>query len=240
MRNNRKTALFSLLVILLILFLPTIKSQNSPYWQVGIGLGELLFDGSFKPSITFGYHFNEKLYAGVIYQFKDKIHRNEKSINARSTGLDGLESSSETVAQRFLIHLGYTPIKNGPYISTGFVFNGTDTETMKFGNMDREIGDKTYNGSIEIEQTRPAGWGFAMGLGYQYHFKNGFSTGFEWTPAWFQYATPQYQFAGSSNISESSQALLQNKMDEAFKQSVTNMYKVFHIGISYRFQTLKQ
>lgn len=216
------------------------KSQDtSPmtnYWQVGFGLGELPTGGSFKPSITLGYHFNEKFYAGIIYQFKDEISRNSASINAKSTELDGLLSASESVAQRFLLQVRYTPIKNGPYLSGGFVFNGKDAETMQFDSRQRLISAEAYDGNIVIEQTRPPGWGWALGLGYQYDFDNGFSAGFEWTPAWGQYPTPSYVFGGSSYLSTSTEEQIQKKMNDKFTESVTNMYKVFHIGLAYRFQ----
>ena len=205
------------------------------YWQIGIGLGELPTGGSFKPSITFGYHFNDKLYAGIIYQFKDEISRDEASFNAKSTGLNGLLGSNETVAQRFLLQMRYTPVRHGPYISTGFVFNGKDTETMQFANGHRTIAGEDFQGTVQIQQTRPSGWGFALGLGYQYDFKNGLSAGFEWTPAWFQYPTPSYTFDGSAALSKNAQNHLKRKMDEGFESSVTNMYKVFHIGVAYRF-----
>ena len=210
------------------------RLQN--YWQIGFGLGELPMDGSFKPSITVGYFFTEKVYAGVIYQFQDEIFRNQSSFNAKSTDLDGLISSSEEVAQRFMLQVRYTPIKNGPYLSGGFVFNGKDTETMIFDDRPREISEEPVSGTIEIQQTRPAGWGVALGLGYQYNFKNGFSAGLEWTPAWMQYPEPSYVFGGTADLSESAQVELEQKMDDGFKSSVTNMYKVFHIGVAYRFQ----
>lgn len=206
------------------------------FWQVGLGLGELPVGGSFKPSITIGYHFNDKVYAGIIYQFKDEINRDGSSFNAKSSELEGLTSSSEEVAQRFLFQVRYTPIKNGPYLSGGFVFNGKDTESMIFHEQNRDIDGQPVSGTIEIQQTRPAGWGIALGLGYQYNFKNGFSTGFEWTPAWGQYPKPSYKFGGTANLSDNAQNALKKKMDEGFKSSVTNMYKVFHIGVAYRFQ----
>ena len=211
-------------------------TYNNGYWQIGIGLGEIPMDGSFKPSITFGYHFNEKVYTGLIYQFKDQIQRNESSINARSAGLEGLVSASENVAQRFMLQIRYTPIKNGPYVSGGIVYNGQDNETMKFKKMTRTLSGEVHSGDIIIQQTRPAGWGLALGLGYQYNFKNGFSTGFEWTPAWGQYPTPSYSFAGSPELSPVAKKELAHKMNEGFKSSVTNMYKVFHFGIAYRFR----
>lgn len=177
------------------------KSQLGKYWQIGLGLGELPFGSSFKPSITIGYYFNEKVYAGFIYQFKDEISRNNSSFNSKPTELSGLVSSSETAAKRLLLQLRYTPFKNGPYVSCGFVFNGKDTETMQFDERLRQIASEKYNGGIGINQTRPSGWGLALGLGYQYNFKNGLSTGFEWTPAWGQYPNPSYKFSGSSMLS---------------------------------------
>ena len=206
------------------------------HWQIGFGLGELPTGGSFKPSITVGYHFNDKIYTGVIYQFQDQISRGNSSFNAKSSDLEGLVSSTEDVSQRFLFHLRYTPIKKGPYLSGGFVFNGKDTETMTFVDQLREIAGEPVSGSIEIQQTRPAGWGLALGLGYQFNFNNGFSAGFEWTPAWMQYPKPSYEFGGTANLSESLVDRLKQKMDDGFKSSVTNMYKVFHIGVAYIFQ----
>lgn len=208
----------------------------SNYWQVGFGLGELPTGGSFKPSITVGYFFSKKVYMGFIYQFRDHISRDHSSINAKSTDLDGLLDASETVAQRFLFQVRYTPFKNGPYLSGGFVFNGQDTETMQFDGRDRQVNGSQTSGTIEIQQTRPAGWGIAAGVGYQYHFNNGFTAGFEWTPAWGQYPDPIYKFGGDAQLSDSSQQYIRQKMDDSFKSSVTNMYKVFHIGLAYRFK----
>ena len=227
------------LIGIIISFSCALSAQESPvlqaYWQIGIGLGELPVGGSFKPSITIGYQFNDKLYMGVIYQFRDQISRNESSFNAQSTGLEGLKSSSEEVAQRFLLHLRYTPVKKGPYLSGGLVFNGEDSESMWFDGRNRIIDGQEYNGDIQVIQTRPAGWGLALGLGYQYNFRNGFSAGFEWTPAWFQYPVPTYSFSGSANLSSDSEQNIREDMTKGFNSSVTNMYKVFHIGVAYRF-----
>lgn len=231
------------IIFITVLFLchtHALLSQNentllTHYWQIGIGLGEIPTGGSMKPSITIGYHFNEKLYAGVIYQFKDQISRGRNSFNAQSSQLEGLNSSTEDVSQRFLLHARYTPFKNGPYLSGGLVFNGKDSETMVFDERSRLIAGESFSGTIQIQQTRPAGWGLAMGLGYQYNFKNGISAGFEWTPAWGQYPDPTYVFSGTSNLSEFAREDLTEKMNDGFKSSVTNLYKVFHFGMSYRF-----
>lgn len=231
----------NVLLIFLILasFVAQSQEMNSPvkqYWQIGVGLGELPMGGSFKPSITFGYHVNEKLYAGIVYQFKDKISRNSSSFNAKSAELSGLQTSSETVSQRFLVQVRYQPLKCGPYLSGGFVFNGEDSEDMIFDDRIREIAGEEFLGDIHIQQTRPGGWGLALGLGYQYDFKNGISAGFEWTPAWGQYPAPNYMIGGSADLSAVATDELQNKMDTGFRNSVTNMYKVFHVGVAYRFQ----
>ncbi len=203
-------------------------------WQVGLGLGELPIGSSFKPSVTFGYHITDKLYAGVIFQFPDKINRNGTSFNARSTNLEGLVNSGETVAQRFMLQCRYTPIQFGPYLSAGLVFNGRDTELMNFDNRTRIIGGQVHDGSLSITQTRPAGWGFACGIGYQYNFSNGFSVNAEWTPAWMQYPVPTYTISSSTELPKSAINNIKKNMDNGFKSSPTNMYKVFHVGFSYR------
>ncbi|MCB0807073.1 MAG: hypothetical protein KDC05_14845 [Bacteroidales bacterium] len=231
-----KTLTLSTLIVVTFILSYELQSQTTPLsgWQIGIGLGELPMDGSFKPSITFGYHFNEKIYTGIVYQFRDKINRGASSFNAKSTEMEGLISSSETVAQRFMLQFRYTPVKHAPYISTGFVFNGKDTETMHFDAQKRSLGGDLYKGDIVIQQTRPAGWGLALGIGYQYNFKNGISANAEWTPAWFQFPDPAYSFGGSAELTKKAEAELKSRMDKGFKSSVTNYYKIFHIGVAYR------
>ncbi|MFY9243661.1 MAG: hypothetical protein WAO74_11600 [Polaribacter sp.] len=228
-------------LLIILVSINSIKSQNNmaikdKYWQVGIGLGEIPMKNSFKPSFTIGYHFNANLYAGIIYQFKDKISRNNSSFNVASSELEGLVRSSENVGNRFMFQLRITPLKYLPYISTGFVFNGQDKELMHFGTMNRIINNENYSGDISIEQERLKGWGFALGLGYQYDFKNRFSLNFEWTPAWFQgYPKVKYKFSGTSNLSNEAKENIKQKMDEGFSSTITNYYKVFHFGLAYRF-----
>ncbi|MCB9290964.1 MAG: hypothetical protein H6560_26910 [Lewinellaceae bacterium] len=212
-------------------------NPTNRYWQVGVGLGELPVGGSFKPSLAFGYHFNDKLYAGVIYQFRDQISRNGSSFNAKATGLDGLVSAREEVARRWLLQMRYTPFRNAPYLSAGYVYNGKDREAMTYDVRSRAIDGETYEGSVNIRQSRPAGGGLALGIGYQYNFRNGLAINAEWTPAWFRgYPQPKYSFSGTAALPPDTKAALQERMDEAFKSSVTNLYKVFHFGLSYRFR----
>ncbi|MCB0791689.1 MAG: hypothetical protein H6595_13140 [Flavobacteriales bacterium] len=204
-------------------------------WQVGIGLGELPMDGSFKPSFTFGYHFNEHLYAGAIYQLRDAIERGGSSFNADAAGLSGAVRTHEDVAERFLLQVRYTPVFRGPYLSAGLVYNGQDSETMRFDDRTRTIAGEPVTGSIVVRQTRPDGWGLALGIGYQYDFRNGLSAGFEWTPAWGQLPDPHYRFGGTAALSAEDRNELERRMDEGFRSSVTNLYKVFHLGLAYRF-----
>lgn len=210
--------------------------ESAAFWQIGFGLGELPIGGSFKPSITIGYHFNDKIYAGIVYQLEDAIQRDNNSFNVKSSDLEGLLRSTEDVARRFMFQARYKPFENGPYLAGGFVYNGRDTETMRFDERARLIAGEEYSGGIAIQQTRPAGWGLAFGIGYQYDFDNGFSAGFEWTPAWFQYPEPEYAFSGAAELSEAAKNSLMNKMDADFESNVTNLYKVFHIGVAYRIQ----
>lgn len=210
--------------------------NQPPGWQIGIGFGEIPYKGSFKPSLTIGYHFNEHFYLGGIYQFKDQIQRDESSFNVQSSGLDGIVSSRENVAQRMMLQGRYTPFRNGPYLSFGVVYNGKDIETMKFADLDRIIDGTEYAGTIGIVQSRPAGWGPAIGIGYQYTFKNGFTLNTEWTPAWFAaIPEPDYQYSGTADLSGETQDYLSKRMTDKFQSTVTNRYKVFHIGIAYRF-----
>ena len=209
-------------------------NQLKDHWQIGIGFGELPLHGSFKPSISIGYYPYEKLYVGVTYQFKDRIQRNGTSFNAASSGLDGLESAYEDVAQRFFIQGRYTPVKYGPYISFGIVYNGDDSETMEFDDRERTINSQNYSGNIKINQTRKAGWGPALGIGYQYDFDN-VSLNAEWSPAWLNgIPKPEYTFSGTSDLSADAQKKISDKMTKEFQSTVTNLYKVFHIGVSYR------
>ena len=77
--------------------------------------------------------------------------------------------------------------------------------------------------------------GAALGIGYQYNFRNGLSAGFEWTPAWGQIPTPYYSISGTSNLDPEAVSTITTRMNTDFKRNVTNMYKVFHIGLAYRF-----
>ncbi len=202
-------------------------------FEIGLGFGEIPYKGSFKPSLTFGYHLSEKLYFGLIYQLKDHIRRDNSSFNAQSSQLEGLLSAREEVAGRFLLQGRYKPFKNGPYLSFGWVYNGRDQEEIKFDDRSRLINGQEYEGAIQVTQTRPGGGGLALGIGYQQHLGNGFSIQAEWTPAWFTpIPTPEYQFSGTADLSVDARTYLSEKMTDRFQSTVTNRYKVFHIGFA--------
>lgn len=231
------------LLLVALVSLCSIATQNTcaqriqaNTWQVGLGLGELPIGGSLKPSVTLGYHFSKHFYAGVIYQFSDEIQRDNSSFNVKTSELNRLHTAKEKVAQRLLIQGRYQPCNYAPYISLGVVYNGNDVEQMTFNAASRNINGTYYQGNINITQSRKAGWGAALGIGYQYNMKNGLSMNAEWTPAWFTpIPTPQYTFSGDATLSNADKTYLANKMTKGFKGSVTNRYKVFHVGIAYRF-----
>ena len=235
-----KTIIITLVTVISISVLNAqeLKEANPDFrhWQIGIGFGEIPMAGSFKPSLTFGYHFNEKIYVGAIYQFKDDINRNGSSFNADGTGLSGLTKSHERVGQRFMLQGRYTPVRFAPYISFGVVFNDQDREVMEFAEQDQQIGNNTYHTGLTVTQTRKAGWSPAIGLGYQYDFKFGLSINAEWTPGWFVWVpTPDIQVEAGETIAQEDLDLFKEQTTDEFKSHVTNLYKVFHIGLAYRF-----
>lgn len=234
----KKTALTILFIISIGVRLQAQSIENpiERYWEIGLGFGEIPMQGSFKPSIRVGFHFNDKLYTGIIYQTKDEIQRNGSSFNAKSTELGGLASAKESVGQRFMLQIRYKPLERGPFISSGFVYNGTDTEYMTFGAQERMIGSQNHNDEIRITSTRPGGWGFALGLGYQYEFYNRWSAEFEWTPAWLQLPTASYLIESDLKLTEESESMLVRRLHDGFDDSPTNLYKVFHIGFAYKFK----
>ncbi len=233
--------IFIFLVFSLSLFQVTAQTgeSNAPFlrgWQIGIGLGELPMGGSFKPSFTLGYHFNEHWYVGVNYQLKDKISRGTSSFNAKSTGLSQLQSSTESVGQRAILQVRYTPFRNGPYVAGGLVFNDTDSEQMVFGESLHHIGNNDYQTALEIQQTRKRGLVPALGIGYQYTHKSGLYANVEWIPGLFSgIPEPEYRFTSTETIASNDLNILEDKMTDKFQSTITNWYKVFHIGLGYQF-----
>ena len=158
-------------------------SDLNGVWMVGLNLGELPWQGSFKPGVSVGYHVNDLMFIGGFYQIGDSIQRNGTSFNVQNTSLDGILSSTEDVASRAFLGVRLRPHRYSPFASLGFVYNGADTETMRFDARSRQIGAGTYDGEITIVQRRTAAVRPALGLGYSYTFDWGLELSTAWSSA---------------------------------------------------------
>lgn len=219
-----------------------IYSQNSSgevknLWQVGLTFGEIpILAGSFKPGIQIDYHLNDNIAFEFTIQLKDYLERNEESFNAVNTGLGGLLSSKETTGERIYLGICYKPYEWSPYLTGGFVFNGSDVETMKFDERLRGIGDNKYNSKLTIIQKRESGFAPAIGFGYQYDFDGNLSINTSFAMAFFsQIPKPEIAYKDHSNISVADLNTLSGKLVESYKDNFHNRYHIFNIGINYRF-----
>lgn len=205
-------------------------------FHVGLGFGEIPMRGSFKPDLTVGFYLNEYVYLGAIVQAPDGIRRDGSSINARAAGLDGLTSSRETVSPRFLLHARVRPHRLAPFLSLGAVYNGRDTEVMRFDARERTIGDGTYDGALTIRQSRPPGLRPAIGVGWEYVHRSGFSLATEWAGDVIGRApTPEIRISSDAPLADADRAALERRLTDGFRRSITNRYHVFHIGAGYTF-----
>lgn len=188
---------------------------------VGVDLGELPWQGSFKPGITFGYHLNDLVYVGGLFQIGDSIERDGTSINANAIGLDGLTDSRESVAPRALLHARLRPHRLSPFISLGMVYNGTDTEVTQFDSRSRQIGSGTYDGTITVTQERPAAVRPAIGFGYSYTFDMGLELSTEWTGAIYERAPePRVGIRSDTPLSAADEADLRGRIVDEFPPTV--------------------
>lgn len=235
----RRTMLHLAQTLVLVLRAGPARADDSPLdgaWMVGVNLGELPWQGSFKPGITLGYHFNDYSYVGAIYQVSDSIARDGTSFNAAGIGLDGIESSRESVGQRFLLQGRLRPHRLSPYLSVGLVFNGEDTETTRFDARSRTIGEGTYAGGLEVVQRRPAAVRPAFGLGYGYTFDFGLSLATEWTGALQEWTpAPEVTLRSDAALSVDDEGALRTRIRDNFGSSITNVYHLFHITAGYVF-----
>lgn len=194
--------------------------ESSPV--VGLNLGELPWQGSFKPGVSAGYHFNRFIYAGALYQISDSIQRDKTSFNAKGIGVPGLQTSREDVGQRFLLHTRLRPHRLSPFLSVGLVFNDQDREVSR------------YAGDITVVQTRQRALRPAIGVGYAYTFDFGLQLSTEWAGWVFEKPTPDVKVSGG-NLSAAEQAAIERRAVNNFKGSITNAYHVFSIGVGYTF-----
>ncbi len=205
-------------------------------WQVQLGLGELPWRGSFKADIAMGYHIDDRLYVGAMYQIPDRIRRDHGSFNARGIGLEGMTESRERVGQRMLLHVRYTPAPRTPFVSLGMVYNDTDTETTRFDARDRIIGGTRHTGAITVIQQRARGARPAVGAGYQQAWRNGISMSAEWIGAILGSAPePRIHLQSEGHLAMSEVQSLSSRIREAFIASPFNRYHVFHVGAGYSF-----
>jgi len=191
-------------------------------FYVGLNLGELPWGGSFKPGLEVGYHFNDLVYVGATYQIADDIRRDGSSFNASGIGLGDPVDSHESVGGRFLIHTRLRPHRHSPFLSVGLVGNGEDTETS------------SYADGTTVVQTRPRGVRPSLGLGYDFTFDNGLALNVLWSGWVFDIPSPTVQIRGGSRTKDEEEALRQ-KVNDNFRDSITNAYHVFALGAGYTF-----
>lgn len=203
--------------------------------EVSVGFGEIPFlSGSFKPSVSIGYHVNEYLYVGWTVQLRDVLERGTESFNAVDTGLGGVEATREETGVRSLLSVRLRPHRLSPFVSLGVLFNGSDTEVMRFDARERRIGDGTYDGAIVMEQTRPFGIRPAIGLGYQYTFDSGLSLSMELAGAFFlPPPDPVIRIESSASMSEADLAALHDRTASVFADNFHNRYHLFQLGAGY-------
>ncbi|MEO1255957.1 MAG: hypothetical protein AAFY41_13895 [Bacteroidota bacterium] len=213
------------------------QETNIKDWEVGISFGEIpILAGSFKPGLSVGYHFNEYLYLGGIYQIVDNIQRNDKSFDAKSLGFTNLQSSKERVAPRAILHARVRPHKRAPFISFGIVSNGEDEETAIFGDGINQIGNGSYDGPVTVKTKRKAAIRPALGVGYHYDFKNGITVSTEWTFNWFNpVPEPELEFITDYEIEADDLAIKTSEIVYDFQDNFHNRYHIFHLGVGYKF-----
>lgn len=204
-------------------------------WAIQVGFGEIPFlAGSFKPSVSLGYHFNEYLYIGYTAQFRDVLERGTESFNAVDTGLGGVERTREETGVRSLLAVRARPHRYSPYLALGLLFNGSDREVMHFDSRERTIGAQNYEGMVVLEQTRPWAIRPAVGLGYSYTFDEGFSLGVEMAGAFFLPApTPELAVGGEALLSQADEAALKSRISKKFKDNFHNRYHLFQMTAGY-------
>lgn len=226
------------LILLMLAALPPSGANAQPVamtgrWHVGVEFGEIPFHGSFKPGLAVGYHFNDLVYAGVVYQLRDAIRRDGTSFNAKAVSLDGLVGSSERVGQRAYVQLRLRPHRLAPYASVGFVFNDRDTETIRFDDRSRTISAEQVEGALRVTQSRAPGLRPALGLGYGYTFASGLTLFTEWAGWWlFGAPAPTVNIEGD-HITRAAEGRLRGRIVDAFTSSPFNTYHVFQIGVGY-------
>ncbi len=233
----KKLAIISLFVLIQVIgSVSMAQAQQKPLdgmWSVSLEFGEIPFHGSFKPGIAVGYHFNDYIWTGVVYQIPDSISRDGTSFNANAIGLDGMTGSTETVGQRAMLQARIRPHRYSPYVSIGAVFNDRDTETVQFDDRDRMIGGDQVSGPMSIELSRPAAVRPSLGLGYSFTFDNGIHLFTEWA-GWWMFGAPDPEITiKGEGVTGGASDYLKRKITDDFTSSPFNTYHMFQLGAGY-------
>ncbi len=217
----------------MIIVCPQAAARDATPWILGLELGELPLKGSLKPGINLGYRLSKLHELFISYQLPAKIARDGDSFNAQSTGLEGLSSSNESVSKRAQV-LGIWRGNTTPlYLTYGFVYNGQDSEHMRFRGMPRQLNHQLLQQPLSITVTRPAGYTPAIGLGISWPTKGGYQIFAQWSGNVFQKAvTPQVQVQ-SDEINSASRQQLETRIKDKFRKKITNVYHVFSLGIRF-------
>lgn len=204
-------------------------------WSFTVGFGEIPFlAGSFKPSVSFGYHINRFIYVGTIVQLPDFLERGDESFNATNAEVDGLLATRERTGPRVFLGARFRPHRYSPYLAIGGIFNGTDTETMDFDARARTLGDGTVDGRLTVELSRPFGIRPAFGLGYGFTFDNGLVLNLEFTGAWlFPPPDPDIRIESESPLSPAARQELHDRFRKAYDDNFHNRYHLFNISVGY-------
>jgi len=204
-------------------------------WSIEVGFGEIPFlSGSFKPSVSFGYHVNQYFYVGWTVQLHDILERGNESFNAKNTGLGQIESTREVTGIRSLIGIRLRPHRFAPHLSAGMLFSGSDREVMHFADATRIIGSNTYHGSVTVVQTRPYAIRPAAGIGWGIQLRNGFSFSAEMTGAFFlRPGAPDIQVIHEQQLLSADRAVFSAQLKSEFQKNFHNRYHLFNIGAGY-------
>ena len=200
---------------------------------LGIELGELPVQGSFKPGINLGYQLNNDHEIFISYQIQDDISRNGESFNSRNTGIEGQVSSNEKVAHRAQL-LGLWRGSWSPlYFTYGLVYNGKDSEYMHFQRRQRQILNQQLNGPIAVSVVRKAGLSPAIGLGVSGLINNTYQVFAQWSGNIFQQPADPSVVIHSAEMTAETKSYLTKRIKTNFNKKITNVYHVFSMGVRF-------
>jgi len=200
---------------------------------LGIELGELPIQGSFKPGINLGYQLNNNHELFISYQIRDDISRNGESFNSKDTAIEGQVSSNEKVAHRAQL-LGlwrgsWSPV----YVTYGLVYNGKDTEYMHFQGRQRHILNQQLNGPIGVSVIRKPGLSPAIGLGVSGFINSKYQVFAQWSGNIFQHPADPNIVIQSDEMTAETKSYLTKRIKNNFKKKITNVYHVFSMGVRF-------